>query len=272
MENIGQITTTFTCQYYINKKRIIIRSTSEHINDFLAVIGGEYSKILDGYLLHTDKTFVDIIGMHNHVIKSIENLYQQYNKEHGSEKVQLVKEQVCVANANESAPGSVNVENAKKKQSNIGASNSNSSSYETIEDSVSIDNTTINGYLISINNLDWVLYFSEDLDESAMLKSKLFRGCKIKYSKIYQGYSFCNEKNFVEKLEKNGYFPVNGIFYSKDNSCFLFLSNHLDADARKLEIQKIKKLSGKYNKKTNIYVIPMKYSENLVSLGYIFVC
>lgn len=273
MDNISQITTTFTCQYYLSKKKIIIRSSSEHINEFLSVIGAEYSKILDGYVLETDKTFIDIIGMHCHIIKCIENLYQQYSAE--IEDAAVVQEGKNKDKATASCDSTLRVEKNKSIDQCEG-NKDKSSSFETLEDSLSLENNTntidnINGYLLCINNLDWVLYFSEDLDENAMLKSKLFRGSKIKYNKIFQGYTFENEKNMVKKLEKHGYFPVNGIFYSDEKNCYLYLSNHMDALVRKKEIEKIKKLSARFNKKSNLYVISIDNINSLFDLGYIHV-
>lgn len=281
MDNIIQITTTFTCQYYLSKKKIIIRSSSEHINDFLSLIGAEYSKILDGYVLDTDKTFIDIIGMHCHIIKCIENLYQQYSAENEDASsyagVQEDKNMGKTTASGYSAlhkPGILRAD----KNNNIDQCEGNkdkSSSFETLDDSLSLENNNtidnINGYLLCINNLDWVLYFSEDLDENAMLKSKLFRGSKIKYSKIFQGYTLTNENNMVKKLEKHGYFPVNAIFYSDEKNCYLYLSNHMDALVRKKELEKIKKLSARFNKKSNLYVISIDKINSLFDLGYIHV-
>lgn len=243
MDSISQISTTFTCQYYLNKKKIIIRSSSEHIKDFLSVIGAEYSKILDGYLLDTDKTFIDIIGMHSHVVKCIENIYHIYDSE--------LKEESDKVNT---------VEKKNKDKLIIGET----SSFETTDDSNSVENESVNGYILNICDDEWIIYFNNEL-----LKSEIFSEIKIKYNKTYMGFSFKNENKYVGVLEKNGYIIVNGAFHTNEKSCLVYLSNHLKDDERKKEISEIKKLSGRFNKKLNIFSVPIKFTDNLLELGYI---
>lgn len=250
MDNILQISTTFTCQYYLNKKKIIIRSSSEHIKDFLSVIGAEYSKILDGYLLDTDKTFIDIIGMHSHVIKCIENLYSLYDSElkEESDKENIEKKK---------KKGEISV---KKKVE----MNADSSSFETTDDSNSVENMTTSGYILNISNDEWIIYFNNEL-----LNSEIFSNIKIKYNKTFMGFSFKNENKYVGVLEKNGYIIVNGVFHTNEKSCHVHLSNHLKDDEKNKEISEIKKLSGRFNKKLNLFSVPIKFTDNLLELGYI---
>lgn len=242
METIINIPTTFTCQYFQDKKTLIIRSTSKYIKEYLETIQVEYSNILDGYVIETSKTIIDIVGLHKFIIEKL-----NHNLE----------------------------ETLKEKE------DSNSSSYitvETIEEELTVEPE---GYLVCIKNdhendlYEWVIYFDESVDEEKALKKQVFKLKKkeIRYDEYYGGHLFKCKKNdkFVKKLEENNFIKVNGVFKKLDKKLCLYLSMHLTSEERDKEIEKIKKAKGKFNFVNNGFLFSLKKENELIKLGYIFV-
>lgn len=240
METIINIPTTFTCQYFQDKKTLIIRSTSKYIKEYLETIQVEYSNILDGYVIETSKTIIDIVGLHKFIIEKLHNNLE---------------------------------ENLKEKEDS--ASSSSYTTIETIEEEnpegylVCIKNDYENDIY------EWVIYFDEDIDEDKALKKDIFKLKKkeIHYDEYYGGHLFKCKKNdkFVKNLEENNFIIVNGVFKKLDKKLCLYLSMHLTSEEREKEIEKIKRAKGKFNFVNNGFLFSLKKENELINLGYIFI-
>lgn len=255
MDNINtiiNIPTTFTCQYFQDKKTLIIRSTSKYIKEYLETINVEYSNILDGYIIvETSKTIIDLIGMHKFINDKLHKNLEEAIKEKDT---------------------------AIEKEKHPHDDNDSYSTVETLEE-VSDEPE---GYIICIKNdsendlYQWIIYFDEDVDEEKVLKKKLFSSKKkeIYYDDYYGGHLFKCKKNdkFIKNLEENNYVKVNGIFKKIDKKKLcLYLSLHLSSDEREIEVEKIKKAKGKFNFVNNGFIFPLNKEQELISLGYILI-
>jgi hypothetical protein len=247
INTIINIPTTFTCQYFQDNKTLIIRSTSKYIKEYLETINVEYSNILDGYIIETSKTIIDLIGMHKFINEKLHKNLEETLKAKESEKEE----------------------------------EENNDSYSTVETLEEVSDEP-EGYIICIKNdsendiYQWVIYFDENVDEDKVLKKKLFASKKkdIYYDDYYGGHIFKCKKNdkFIKNLEENNYIKVNGIFKKIDKKKLcLYLSLHLSSEERDTEVEKIKKAKGKFNFVNNGFLFPLNKEQELINLGYILI-
>lgn len=250
MNNLNQISTTFTCQYYIDKNKIIIRSSSSHLEDYLNVVGAKYSKLLDGYILNTDKTFIDIIGMHSHILKMINGLYDEY-------KSQEIEN---------------NEKNNKNECENKKTLNNNSLSEKTLD-----NHTSIKGYLLCLDKYDhkWIMKCKDDKEN--ILNSELSKNFEINTEQKLGGYNLNNTHNMIvltlnenniKILLEYGFNKIIGIFYKREKNLHIFISDDLDENEKEIQKDNLMKVKAKYNLKYNKYTVDIYNLEYILNLGY----
>lgn len=206
MNHIDQTSTFFSCQYFVDSKKILLKTPSRHVDDYFSVIGAEYSEILDGYIIDTDKVNVNIIELHQHIIESMRKKYETIKNENycGPKRQDTIMINKLSDSFSENCSHEMPNSEAIKIDRNI---------------SRSIQADEKKGCLVQVKGKKWVIYLYDDIEEQKIKDTKFICDKKVEFDTNYCGFMFQEDskKATIEKiicnLETDGFEKANGIFY-----------------------------------------------------------
>lgn len=86
MNDIEQTCTILSCQFFINKEKVLIKTPSRCVDDYFSKVGGQYSLVLDGYVMDSKNCVVNIIDLHTILTLNMQQQYETMKKNQGFNK------------------------------------------------------------------------------------------------------------------------------------------------------------------------------------------